>query len=131
MQAVILIGIPGSGKTTFYKDRFADTHVHISLDEVGTRERERLLLKDCLAARRPFVVDNTNVTSADRAVYIAAAKSAGYQVTGFFFPTEPRTAIARNSSRGGKKVPVPAILRAYKRLEKPTREEGFDELLSA
>ena len=41
MEAVLLIGIQGSGKTTFYRERFADTHAHISLDVLKTRGRER------------------------------------------------------------------------------------------
>ncbi len=32
MECVILIGIPASGKSTFYRERFAGTHTHISKD---------------------------------------------------------------------------------------------------
>src|SRR5678815_1398932 len=32
MQVVILVGLPGSGKSTFYAERFAATHVHVSRD---------------------------------------------------------------------------------------------------
>src|SRR4051812_8782542 len=37
MEAVILIGIQGSGKSTFYRERFFDTHVRVSLDLLKTR----------------------------------------------------------------------------------------------
>ena len=43
MEAVILIGIQGSGKSTFYRERFFDTHVRINLDMLKTRQREKLL----------------------------------------------------------------------------------------
>lgn len=129
MEAVILIGIPGAGKTTFYRERFFDTHVRISLDMLKTRERERYLLGACLAVRQPFVVDNTNVLAAERAVYIAQAKASGFRVIGYYFQTPVRAAIARNSKRSDKKpLVVPAILRAYKRIEEPSVAEGFDEL---
>jgi predicted kinase len=131
MQAVILIGVQGSGKTSFYRERFFETHVRISLDMLGTRERERLLVACCLQARQPFVIDNTNVLVSDRAAYIPAAKSAGFRVIGYFLAPELRAAIARNKARTDKKpLPVPAILRSLKRLQPPTPQEGFDELFT-
>jgi hypothetical protein len=41
MQAVILIGLPGAGKTTFYRQQFFERHVRISLDMLRMRNRER------------------------------------------------------------------------------------------
>jgi predicted kinase len=129
MEAVILVGIQASGKSTFYQQRFFDTHVRISRDLLRTRSRERLLLQACLESRQPFVVDNTNVTAEERARYIEAARAAGYRVIGYFFRTETRAALARNKLREGKAViPVPGILGTYKKLEEPRPEEGFDEL---
>jgi len=131
MEAVIFVGIQGSGKTTFYRERFFETHVRVSLDLLRTRKRERLLLQACLAGEQPFVVDNTNVLTADRATYIACAKAAGFRVTGYHFRTELRAAIRRNAQRPGKKaIPVPGLISAFKRLQAPALEEGFDELLS-
>lgn len=131
MQAVILIGVPGAGKTSFYRERFFETHVRISLDMLAARERERILVACCLQARQPFVIDNTNVLAADRAAYVSAAKSAGFRVIGYWFTTELRAALARNKARTDKKpVPVPAVIRSLKRLEPPTPQEGFDELFT-
>lgn len=129
MEAVILVGIQASGKSTFYQQRFVDTHVRVSRDLLGTRSRERALLQACLESRRPFVVDNTSVSAEERARFIAPAKEAGYRVVGYFFRTEPRAAIARNKLRGGKAVvPIPGILGTYKKLEEPRPDEGFDAL---
>jgi predicted kinase len=94
-----------------------------------TRERERRAFRACLNAGHSFVVDNTNIRAADRAPYIAAARAASFGVIGYFFSTELKPAIARNARRqDGQKVPVPALARAFKRLEPPAREEGFDRL---
>ena len=60
MTAIILIGIPASGKSTFCKERLFDTHLRLNLDMLKTRHREKLLLQACIAAQQPFVVDNTN-----------------------------------------------------------------------
>src|SRR3954467_2352671 len=101
MEAVIFTGIQGSGKSTFYRERFFDTHVRVSLDLLQTRNRERCLLQACLSAGQRFVIDNTNPRVADRAPYIAAAKQAAFRVAGYFFETTIRDALRRNAKRSG------------------------------
>ena len=62
MQAVIFIGIQATGKSTFFKERFFDTHIRIDLDMLKTRHREGIFLKACLQSGQKSVVDNTNLT---------------------------------------------------------------------
>ena len=129
MEAVVLVGIQASGKSTFYQQRFFDTHVRISRDLLRTRNREQRLLQVCLETRQPFVVDNTSVLAEERARYVGPAKAAGFRVVCYYFRTETRAAIARNRLRQGKAVvPIPGILGTYKKLEEPRPEEGFDEM---
>ena len=128
-EAVIFIGLQGSGKTTYFNKHFASTHAHISRDVQLTAAQEMVLVRDYLRSGRSFVVDDTNATRAVRAPYIREAKAAGFHVLGCFFDTPVRTAIGRNNHRKDKKpIPVPAILRAAKQLERPALEEGFDEI---
>jgi predicted kinase len=129
MEAVLLIGIQGAGKSTFYLRRFFHTHVRLSLDLLRTRRRERLLLEACLGARQPLVIDNTSVTAAERARYILPAKAAGFRVTGYFFEPDPRGSLRRNNEREGKRrVPPAGLFGTLKRLQRPRRDEGFDGL---
>jgi predicted kinase len=129
MEAVIFSGIQGSGKSTFFRERFFDTHVRISLDLLGTRPREATFLKTCLATGQRFVVDNTTPRVEDRAPYIAAAKAARFRVVGYFFDTPVKDAIRRNAKRAGKAiVPIPGVIGTFKKLQPPTWSEGFDEL---
>ncbi len=129
MEALIFIGIQASGKSTFYRERFFASHVRISLDLLRTRHRERSLLKWCLAHRQPFVVDNTNPTRADRAVYIAAARAALFRVIGYYFESHVPASIRRNAGRSGTaRVPEAAIGGTRRRLELPTLAEGFAAL---
>jgi predicted kinase len=129
MEAVIFVGVQGSGKTTFYRERFFDTHVRISLDLLRTRYREQLLLAACLAAKQSFVIDNTNPLPGDRARYIGAAREAGFRVVAYFFNSNLRDAIRRNSERPGKqRIPVPAVAGTFRKVRAPTVEEGFDQV---
>jgi predicted kinase len=129
MEAVIFVGIQATGKTTFYKQRFFETHIRLSLDMLKTRTRESLLLKGCLAAKQPFVVDNTNITKADRQRYIEMAKPLGFRITCYYFPAVVKEVLARNKQRIGKAmIPVPGIFGALKRLQVPTLDEGFTKL---
>ncbi|HEU4420458.1 MAG TPA: hypothetical protein VFT55_16090 [Planctomycetota bacterium] len=48
MEAVWLIGIPASGKSSFYAATFAATHLRINLDMLRTRHREGELIATCL-----------------------------------------------------------------------------------
>ena len=73
-KAIIFTGIQASGKSTFYHRRWAKEYVHINLDTLHTRNKENLLLEDCLRKGYSFVVDNTNPTAADREKYILRAK---------------------------------------------------------
>jgi predicted kinase len=74
VEAVIFVGLQGAGKSTFYRERFFDTHLRINLDQLRTRHRERRLLQVCVETGLRFVVDNTNPTRVERQVYIRAAR---------------------------------------------------------
>lgn len=129
MELILFIGIPGSGKSTFYAQRFLNSHVRINRDMLRTENRERILVEACLRAKQPFVLDNTNVTREKRAVYMTLAKKARFRVVGYFFDCGVDEALKRNEQREGKaRVPNVAIFALAKKLEAPTRDEGFDEL---
>lgn len=130
-QAIILIGIQASGKSTFCQRYLqSGSHAHISLDEVGTRNRELEMLMQCINDDRSFVIDNTNPEIADRKRYISLAKSQGYEIVGIFFQSKVRDCIKRNEMRG-MKVPTKAIASTSNKLQLPSLEEGFDMLLFA
>jgi predicted kinase len=132
MEAIVLCGVQGSGKTTLYRDRFLETHARVSMDLLRTRHREAEFLRTCLETRQPFVVDNTNPTPADRARYVEPARAAGFRVIGYLVEIDPTEALGRNAERTGKaRVPVSGVLGTARRLQRPTLEEGFDELWHA
>ena len=126
MEAVILCGIQGAGKSTFVRERFFDTHVRISRDLLRTANREARFLDTCLETRQPFVVDKVNATRADRIRYLQPALEAGYRTIAYWLDVRPDDALARNAARPGRsRIPVAAILGTYKRLQVPRPDEGF------
>lgn len=132
LEAVVLSGIQGAGKSTFCRQHYTDTHIRINYDMLRTRHREGILLAACIAARQPFVVDATNPTPADRARYLAPAALAGFYRIGIEFVIPLVEALARNAQRTGKAlVPEKAIRVTCNRLEPLSYAEGFDEIWQA
>lgn len=129
MEAVVFIGLPGSGKSSFYKERFFATHVRISMDLLKTRYRERRFVELCLATDQRFVVDNTNPTRLDRSKYIEAAKARRFSVFGYYFQAKVEDCLRRNANRPEiERVPEVAIYSAASKLEFPSLSEGFEQL---
>jgi predicted kinase len=131
MEAIIFTGLQAAGKSTFYKERFFDTHVRINLDMLRTRHREDLLLHACIQMKQPFVVDNTNPTTEARARYTTPAREGRFRVVAYYFEPDIEGSRLRNSGRTGRgQVPVGAIYGTAKRLQPPAWEEGFDAIYS-
>jgi predicted kinase len=132
MQAVVLCGIQGAGKSTLFVERFFSTHVRISRDLLRTPHREARLLDLCIETQQPFVVDKTNATPDDRGPYVRAARAAGLRTAAWFVDTPTPEAIARKAARDERwKVPLQAILGTHKQLVPPSRGEGFDAIWHA
>jgi predicted kinase len=133
LELIIFVGLQGSGKTTWYHEHFAATHVHVSKDLMpNARNRDTQQLRqvgDALAAGRSVVVDNTNPTADSRAQLIALGHRHGARVIAVYFEAHVPTSLMRNRARQGKaRVPDVAIFRTKKQLVPPTLDEGFDEI---
>jgi len=99
------------------------------MDLLKTRNRESKFLEACFATNARFVVDNTNPSREERAKYISLAKEKRYEVIGYYFKSNVKEALARNTQRKGKElIPVKGIFGCKKRLALPNYAEGFDKL---
>ena len=129
MEMIVFIGCQAAGKSTFYRERFFNTHIRVNLDMLKTRNRERLLVRACLDMQQRLVVDNTNPTAEDRKRYFELANGSGFKVIGYFFEATLDELLQRNSQRSGKEVvPEIGVRGTLKKLERPTLAEGFDEI---
>jgi len=129
MDVILFIGIPGSGKSSFFKEHFASTHVRINGDMLGTKYREASLLQWCLDHEQSCVVDNTNTTREVRARAVAPALARGARVIGYFFQSKIDDCLARNRGRhGSARIPDVGVRDHHSRLQIPSLDEGFSTL---
>jgi predicted kinase len=133
MEVVILVGLQGSGKSTFYRTFYQSTHVLVSKDRLrnnrNPQRRQIQLIDEALKEGRSVVVDNTNPREEDRAPIIVMARTHGAEVVGFWFESDLQSCLERNAARAGReRVPDKALYITSRRLRKPALSEGIDRL---
>lgn len=131
MEAIILIGLQASGKSTFFKENFFNSHVRISNDLLNTKNRESKLIDFCLETKMKMVIDNTNFSIEKRMAYIDKIKPHNFKIIGYYFEINVPRSIKWNKKRDKSEIiPDVGIYSICKKMEKPTLYEGYDELYS-
>ncbi|MEU8118477.1 ATP-binding protein [Spirillospora sp. NPDC049024] len=135
-ELVILVGLQASGKTTFYRQRLAATHVHVSKDlfpKSARRKQARQLrlIAEALESGRCVAVDNTNPSPEEWEPLVALGRRHGARVTAYWFPPDIAASRDRNAARPPViQVPDVGIHATLKRLRRPRPSDGFDEVCS-
>lgn len=132
-ELVVMVGLQGSGTSTWVTTHLAGSHVVVSKDHwPNARHREarqQRVVAGLLAEGASVVVDNTSPSPAERAPLIALAGAAGVPVRAVFLDVPVETCRARNEAREGRaRVPLVGLYGAAGRLVRPTTDEGFAEV---
>ncbi|WP_255708371.1 3-oxoacyl-ACP reductase FabG [Blastococcus sp. KM273128] len=132
-ELVVLVGLQGSGKSTWVAAHLAGTHAVVSKDHwpnARRREaRQQRLVAELLGAGRSVVVDNTHPAPEDRAALVALGHAAGVPVRAVWLDTPPGVCLARNDARTGRaRIPLVGIHATRARFVPPSAGEGFDRV---
>jgi predicted kinase len=148
-EAIFLVGVPTSGKSTFSSNPKYSKYTRVSSDDIlqeVAKERQQSynnvfkgnirfaqiammkVLRKAIEEGKSLIWDQTNLTKKQRREKLKHIPE-HYKKTAVYFIVDLKTALQRNTQRPGKVIPPEILERMIKEYELPVLEEGFDEII--
>jgi len=154
LDIILVCGLPGSGKSVFSRQYFANSGrarinrkeihrllyemIHFGenwtekefdeIDDFLVKHVERKIIEHLLQNKQKILVDNTSVSESSRKTYVGIAHQMHKTIGTIFLHMPPATCMERNRSREDP-VPERVISNLAAAMDIPRTEEGFKELL--
>jgi tRNA uridine 5-carbamoylmethylation protein Kti12 len=152
---IVMIGAPGSGKTTFIKNNLLNSgkkYVIISTDDLIEAEADRIgktysevwktffkraekqagrTFKEAIKNGDDIIYDQTNWSSLKRKGLLQSVGKDYYKIAVYFtIPLDVlQDRVKKRGDATGKKIPPNVVESMYNKLDEPHTEEGFDEIV--
>jgi len=144
--AVVLCGMPGSGKSTFYRSLGQSRFEYLSTDDFiegaaawagktydemfadnidGATVAVNANFRNVVACRGNFIWDQTNLTAKKRRKILSQLPKEYYKIC-VLVQTDEQSRTERLAARVGKTVPAHILKSMQDSFVMPTEEEGFD-----
>jgi predicted kinase len=141
VRIVVLIGLPGSGKSTYLdhlgvgglssdaiRKLLADDETDQTIHQQVFETLRYLLRQRMMLGREVTYIDATNLTPAERHPYIAIGRAYGCEIEAVFFDVPLDVCLERNRNRP-RAVPQEALRLMSAKLRIPTVDEGFTRII--
>lgn len=147
----ILVGVPGSGKSTWVKKSgYGNISRVLSSDDVIESIAQRYgftydesfkalinfsqmvfnqHIDECLEHGYNTIIDRTNLTPKVRKQFINRFKQKGFEVVAVVFQTPEEEEWKRRLKRPGKTIPQDILNSMKNNFTVPTLDEGFDDII--
>lgn len=147
----MLVGVPAAGKSTWIKQNkpgalvaSSDDYIEKAADKAGStynaafddnikaaNQHARFVAQQAFDLDADLIWDQTNLTRKSRKSKLAMVPK-HYKKIAVFFPT-PHADMhkKRLASRPGKSIPDYVLDSMIKTMEPPSKDEGFDEVITA
>lgn len=144
-KLIMMVGIAGSGKSTWITNNKSETDVLVSRDAIRfailkddedyfaheTEVFNRFIwqIADGLAEGKTVIADATHLNKKSRALVLDKVSKLADEIEAIVMDVLLETALERNDQRTGRAfVPRGVIRRMFFQMEAPTREEGFNKI---